>query len=147
MLARPDHAVTWGVHPMTLDTAIARFRRRQQDLFRDEAILLRPATSGVLDPGTDAYTPNAATVVYSGPCLFQPEQLAGTDAVIGDEQVRKRRTRVTFPADTDIHVDDVVAPSKSTYDSSLVEATFRVTDVLRDGWQIARVVIVEEVIE
>jgi hypothetical protein len=132
---------------MTVDTAIAYFRRRQQDLFRDEATVSRPGTGGSIDPDTDVYTPNTGGAVYAGPCLLRALAWEGTDAFIGDDQHRKRRVRAKFPVDTDIQVDDVVVPSASTYDPSLVDISFRVTDAFRDGWQIARVAIIEEVIE
>ena len=132
---------------MSVDTAIARFRQRQRDVLRDEATVTRPGVGGTLDSVTGVWTPAADVDVYTGPCLLRALAWEGTDAIIGDDLARKRRVRAKFPVDTDIQVDDIVVPTASTYDLSLIGVSFRVTDGFRDGWQIARVAILEEVIE
>lgn len=130
---------------MTVDAAIARFRRRQGDLLRDEATVTRPAATGVLNTSDNSWTPATATFVYEGPCLLRAFTWEGTDVQYGDIEVRLRRVRAKFPPDTDIEFDDVVVPTASIYDESLVGVAFRVTDSFRDGWQIARVCILEEI--
>lgn len=130
---------------MTVDTAVARFRRRQADLFRDTGTLSRPAGSGTLNTSTGDYVAASATVVYSGPCLIRAFTWEGTDVDFGDIEVRLRRARVKFPADTDLRKDDIFVASASTFDESLVGVSFRCTDAFRDGWQIARVGIFEEI--
>jgi len=133
---------------MTVDTAIARFRRRQADVFRDTATVTRPGTAdGTIDPTTGVYTPPTTTTVYQGPCLLRGFAWEGTDAQYGDIEVRLRRVRCKFPVDSDIRMDDVVVPSASVYDPSLVGKSFRVTDAPGDGWQISRWTIVEEITE
>lgn len=132
---------------MSLDSAIARFRRRQAAVFRDTATVTRPVAGGTLDPATGVWTPAADVDVYDGPCLLRALAWEGTDAIIGDDLARKRRVRAKFPVDTDMQVDDVVVPTASTYDPSLIGVSFRVSDVFRDGWQIVRTAILEEVIE
>jgi hypothetical protein len=42
-------------------------------------------------------------------------------------------------------MDDVVVPSASIFDPSMVGVAFRVTDAPSDGWQIVRWVILEEI--
>jgi hypothetical protein len=69
----------------------------------------------------------------------------GTDQEVGGDDIRLRMFQVKFPVDTAAEVYDVVRPTVSTYDSSLVGRSFWVTDVGRDGWQIARWVICKEV--
>jgi hypothetical protein len=130
---------------MTLDAAIARFRQRQADLFRDEATVDRPAGTGSLNTTTGDWTPSASSEVYSGPCLIRAFVWEGTDVEVGGTEVRLRRIRAKFPVDTDIQVHDMIVPTTSTYDESMVGVSFRVTDAFRDGWQIARVCIAEEV--
>lgn len=131
---------------MTLDAAIARFRRRQADLFRDTARVSRRSTSsGTLDTSSNVYTPATVTVVYEGPCLMRAFTWEGTDVQYGDAEVRLRRLRAKFPVGSDIVLDDVVVATESIFDESLVGVSFRVTDSFRDGWQIARVAILEEI--
>lgn len=131
---------------MTVDSARARFERRQRDLFRDEATVTRPATTGTLNPTTGAWTPNAATTIYEGECLLRGFAWEGTDVEVGGVEVRLRRLRAKLPVNTDIRKDDMIVPTSSMYDSSLVGKSFRVTDVVRDGWQITRWAIAEEVL-
>jgi hypothetical protein len=133
---------------MSLDTAISRFRRRQADLFRDTATVKRPSTTdGTLDPVTGEWTPATATTIYTGACLIRAFVWEGTDVSVGGTEVRLRRVRAKFPVDIDIQHDDMIIPTASTYDESLIGVSFRVTDSFRDGWQIARVCIAEEVTE
>lgn len=131
---------------MTLGAFIARSRRRQADLFVDEATVSRPVAGGTVSTSTNVYTPTTPTTVYSGPCLLRAFTWEGTSTGYGDTEVRLRRVRAKFPVDTDIDYDDIVVPTTSVYDESLVGVGFRVTDFFRDGWQIARVAILEEIL-
>lgn len=131
---------------MTIDGAIARFQRRTQDLFRDEAtVSRRPTTAGTISTSDSVLTPAATTETYSGPCQLRAFAWQGNDSRYGDSPIRLRQLRAKFPPDTDIVYNDIVVPTASTYDESLVGVSFRVTDSFRDGWQIARVVILEEI--
>lgn len=130
---------------MSVDSARQYFETRQRDLFRDTAVLERPSSSVTFNSTTGTYDPDAPTVIYTGACLIRGFAWEGTDLESGGEELRMRRYRVKFPADTAALVDDIVRPTASTYDSSLVGRSFRVTDVPRDGWQISRAVIVEEI--
>jgi len=130
---------------MSIHTAVARFRQRQADLFTDEATIRRPSTSGSLNPTTNVWTPTAATQIYSGVCLIRAMAWEGTDAEVGAIETRLRRYRAKFPVDTSIEKDDIITPTESTYDASLIGRFFRVTDVIRDGWEISRWAICEEV--
>jgi len=128
---------------MSLDAAIARFRSRQVALFRDEATVTRGAAGGTLNPDTGVWTPAAGSTIYDGPCLIRSASV-GIDVQLGGSEVRLRQVQVKFPADTPVQVDDTVTATESTYDAALVGVPFRVTDVFCDGWQIARVCILEE---
>ena len=130
---------------MSVDTAIARFRQRQQDLFRDAATVERPAGTATFNATTGEETPDPATQTYSGPCLIRGTTWEGTDAEVGGDAIRLRVFQVKFPPDTDVEIHDVVTPTASTYDSSLVGRSFWVTDVGRDGWQISRWAICKEI--
>jgi hypothetical protein len=130
---------------MTVDTARAYFESRQVALFRDEATVTRGTGTQVYDPGTGLVVTTPGAEVYSGPCLLRQMAWQGSDVSVGETESRLRPMRVKFPKDTDIDKDDTIVPSASTYDESLIGRSFRVTDVFRDGWQIVRTVICEEV--
>lgn len=130
---------------MTVDSLRARFERRQRDVFRDAAKLTRPSTTTTLDTTSGVETPTAATLIYEGPCLIRGFAWEGTDVIVGGTETRLRRARVKFPTNTSCQIDDIVTPTQSTYDPSLVDVTLRVTDVPRDGWQISRWAICEEI--
>ena len=131
---------------MTLESAIAHFRTRQQDLFRDTATVTRAIGEPAFNPETGEPT-HGTSVVYSGRCLLRGLDWQGSDRGYGDVEVRLRGIRGKFPPDTPIKFNDLITPDSSTYDANLVGVVFRVTDVVRDGWQIARVVIAEEVFD
>lgn len=130
---------------MSVDSAISRFRRRQAALFRDTATLERPSSSSSLNTSTGDYTPGAATLIHTGACLIRGMGWEGMDAETGGNEVRLRRYRVKFAVDIAAQVDDIVTATASTYDSSLIGLPLRVTDVVRDGWQISRWMICEEI--
>lgn len=132
---------------MSLDTAVRRFQRRQAAVFRDTATITRLGEGGILNPDTGVWTPVAVTTVYDGPCLLRSFTWQGTDVQSGDVEVRLRGVRAKFPVNTDIQMDDIVIPTASKYDPSLIDISFRVTDVARDGWQISRWTICEEIVE
>lgn len=134
---------------MSVDTAVTYFRRRQQELFRDEATVSRPTPNdaGVINTSSNVWTPTAATVIYTGPCLLRAFTWQGTSDESADQYVRVRGLVAKFPVDTDIRRDDTIVASVSTYDVSLIGIGFRVTDAFRDGWQIVRKIICEEITE
>jgi hypothetical protein len=130
---------------MSVDTAIAYFRQRQQDLFRDAATVERPTGTTTFNPTTGAEEPDPPTLMYSGECLIRGTTWEGTDVEVGGDAIRLRVFQAKFPPDTDVEVHDIVTPTASIYDSSLVGRSFWVTDVGRDGWQIARWAICKEI--
>lgn len=132
---------------MSVDSAIAHFRRRQAAVFRDHAILERPSGTTSFDPATGIETPDPPTEIHDGPCLIRAFKWEGTDVEAGGVENRLRRFQVKFGVDVDARNGDIVRPTSSTCDASFVGLSFRVTDVARDGWQISRWIICEEVIE
>lgn len=129
---------------MSLDSVRARFERRQADLFRSEAIVTRPGSGATINTSSGVMTPSSPSVVYEGDCLIRGFKWEGTDVTAGGTEDRFRRYQVKFPKDATIQIDDQIKPTSSTFDSSLVGRTMRVTDVARDAWQISRWVIAEE---
>jgi hypothetical protein len=131
---------------MSLQTAIAYFRSRQASLFVDTATVYRPTTGGTFTSGS-VWVPTVATILYTGPCLMRAFTWEGTGVESADQPVRLRGLFAKFPVDTDIEMDDVVVASASTYDASLVGVGFKVTDAFRDGFQICRKAILQEITE
>lgn len=131
---------------MSLDTAIERFRRKQEELFRDEGTVTRLASEGAWNQVTGRYGADTSTEVYDGPCQIRPaEGLVGTDAQVGQKEVRLKDFVLKLPVDTPVREGDTFTCTASEYDADLVSKSFRITDVLRDGRQIARVCVMEEV--
>jgi hypothetical protein len=132
---------------VSIHTAIAHFRGEQRVLMLDTATVSRPGEGGTLDPNTGVWTPATTTTVYSGSCLLRAFKWEGTDVQYGDVEVRMRGMEAKFPVDTPIRLDDIIVPTSSTYDTSLIGISFRVTDVKRDGFQISRFCICQEITE
>ena len=131
---------------MTLDTAIARWRSREQRLFRSTCTVTRAAAGRTFDPSTNTYTAAAAATVYSGPCMVRRTDRSGNDTEAGEREVRLQDLEVKLPADTAVAEGDVVTVTASP-DPALVGKTLRVTDVLSDDWQVNRRLAVEEVVK
>lgn len=129
---------------MTVDTAIARFRRRQQDLFRDELTVTRTVGEPEWDINTGEPL-HTTTVTYIGSGLVRAQNWQGTKTMYGGDPVTVGDTFARFPPDADVDYGDTITVTASTYDEALVGRTFRVIRPLRDGWQIARKCIVEEI--
>ncbi len=124
---------------MTVDTAIRRFRRRQEDVFRSTATVTRASTTASTLDANLVLQVAAPSEVYSGPCWIRPSLTwEGRDDRYGGELVHSRRLKAKFPADVDIRINDIVTPDSSDYDDSLVGVAFRVTDLFPDDWQICR---------
>jgi hypothetical protein len=107
---------------------------------------VRLSSDSALNEETGQETPEEPTLIYEGPCHVRATAATGRrDAQAGEREVRLSALRAKFPSDTPVEVDDQLEVTASTYDSGLVGRTFRVTDVLWDAWQIARVAMLEEV--
>lgn len=132
---------------MSIHTAVAFFRAEQRALMLDTATVTRPGEGGTLNPVSGAWTPAATTAVYTGACLLRAFKWEGTDIPYGDVEVRMRGLEAKFPVDTAIEQDDIIVPTASTYDESLIGVSFRVTDVKRDGFQVCRFCICQEIVE
>lgn len=130
---------------MSLDTALARWRSREQTQFRSTCTVTR-ASGGprTFDPVANDYADPAPTTVYDGPCKVRRSATAGIDTEVAGREVRLQDLEVILPADTAVAEGDTVTVSSSP-DPALAGKTLRITDVLSDDWQINRVVAVEEV--
>lgn len=132
---------------MGLDQAIERFRRKQRALFRDQGRIDRPSDTVSFDEITGEETPDPPAVIYEGPLQVRPAtRRSGRDLQVGETEVRASDFELKLPVNTAVIENDVLTLTASSFDTELVGRTFRLTDVLRDGRQIARVAMLEEVI-
>lgn len=129
---------------MTLDSAIARFRAREQQLMRSECTVER-ATAGSYDPETMTWS-NTPETVYQGICQVRPGGLQGGDENQGDDETRSLTYTIKVIADTPVQTGDVVTVTSSK-DAGMVGRVFRITDVPADEWQINRKCSAEEVVQ
>jgi len=130
---------------MTVDSVIAHFRRREEGLFSEEVRVTRSTGEGVLDTETGKVTDPEPEEIYEGPGQVRSWPWQGTDVTVGEGEVRIRRAQAKLPHDTEVRKDDIVEVLESRHDAGLVGRSYRVTDVLHDGWQITRKVIAEDV--
>lgn len=130
---------------MGIDQAIARARRRQRALFRDEGRLERPSKTKTRNEATGDETPDDPELIYEGPLQLRPSERVGRDLITGERRVRELVFEAKFPVDTAAREGDVLTMTASAYDAGLPGRTFRVADVPVDGRQIARKVVLEEV--
>lgn len=121
---------------MTLDTAIARFRAHEQDLFRSECVL------EWADPDGDG----TVTTLYTGGCMIRPAGTVGSDQDQGDNETRVGDYTVKFPADTTVQIGAVVTVTSSP-DGGMAGRYFRLTDIPSDDWQVNRKCAAEEVLQ
>ena len=128
---------------MTLSTHLEFFRQQETDLFSETLTVTRPG-EGSYTAATQTYTAGG-TSVYSGGGKIRVQRGVGYDLAVGGGDARLHALTLTLPADTAIAKNDTVTVSASEHDADLVGRTYRITDVLRDGWQITRKAMIEEV--
>lgn len=129
---------------MSIETAIARFRDRQAGQFSEDVVVYRQVGELSTNPTTGAVT-RTFTEVYDGPCKIRPADRSGNDVRAGETEVRTLDMVGKFPVDTALRKDDVVDVEDSTFDATMVGRRYRVTEAPADGWQIAKVVRLEEI--
>jgi hypothetical protein len=74
---------------------------------------------------------------FNGPCLVRPEGEIQTVAVGGVERPILSYD-VTFPADADVSLGDVLVLDDVPFDPALSGASINLTDVPLDSWAVAR---------
>lgn len=128
---------------MTVETAIAYFRRRERQLMTSTVEVTRVTGPPSYDPDTGTVTEPLATV-YQGDALVRMNAWEGHDVQAGDTEVRLRTARAKLPANTLVLRDDRLRVIASK-DARLVGRVYRITDVLVDDWQVSCAVFLEEV--
>lgn len=79
--------------------------------------------------------PNMVTV-FAGPVLVRPEGDVRFVAVGGTE-FPQRSFDVTFPAESDVVLGDLLTLTDCPFDAVLIGQPIRITDVRHDSWQVA----------
>lgn len=130
---------------MSVDTAITRFREAQADQFTQTATVTRPTGDVEFDEDTGLETRPADVIATGEPCKTTAVEQIGTDRTVGHADVRFNDLMVKFRHDLDVQRNDIVTITDSVYNPADIGLTYRVTDIDRREWQIARRCIVEEI--
>lgn len=128
---------------MSVATAIARFRSKQAEQFGETVTVGRQVGELATDADTGAVT-RTFTTVYAGRCKIRPAGHVGSDVRAAETELRRIEMIAKFPVNQDIRKDDVVTVTASKFDTTMVGRQYRVTEHPADGWQIAKVVGLEE---
>lgn len=129
---------------MSVDSAITRFRRRQAAQFSDRATIRRPVGEMGFDEDTGLASQEYETVGTNRPCKVVRDDRAGRNVNAGETTLLVSSRLVRFPPEEDAEVNDVVTITSSTYNPTDVGRSWRVADIERHTWQIARSCYVEE---
>lgn len=130
---------------MSLQHAIAFFRDAERRGAFTETVEVTRKT-GVEDFVDGEYVPASSTVVYAGAGRIRSQgNHVGYDSQVGGSDVRFNRFVMNVEAGTDLAVDDRVLVTSARFDGEMVGRTFRITDVLLDGFTIHRRAMLEEV--
>lgn len=104
-------------------------------LLTDACTVKRATGEHTFDEETGIETREYVTV-YTGPVLMRPE---GDVTLVnaGGATWPVRPLEITFPAESDVKINDVMTVTASSGDPGLVGAEIGINDVRRDSWQIA----------
>ena len=131
---------------MSVDTALARFRKKQAEQFDTDAEVWRPDGEPVFDPDTEVYD-QPQILVYEGPCKVRPDSNRSTDDTeAGETLIGKPDFAVKLPVDADVQRDDVIVVTASKHDPGMVGHRYTVRKCQNDEWKIAQVAICEEIL-
>jgi hypothetical protein len=131
---------------MSVDAAVTRFRRRQAAQFTDRATIRRPVGEMTFDESTGLASQEYETVGTNRPCKFVRDDRAGRDVTAGDTTVLVASIVCRFPVEEDVELHDVLTVTASAYNPTDVGRSWRVADLERHTWQIARNCVVEEIV-
>lgn len=98
-------------------------------LMTDTCTLTRPTgQGGVYDPGSDTWTPDTATAVWSGPCRIRPAAAASAEA--GTQAATVAAFTVSLPVDAaPPQPGDLITVTTAPGDPALPGTVLRVTAV------------------
>lgn len=132
---------------MTIDSFIARMRRRHVEVSRGACVITRPSGQApVYDPATHDYTPPAAVQVYEGSCNIVPLQSFAVVDEQASERVHMQMHSVRLPYDSpEMRVGDLIEVTDSL-DAELVGRTLVVREVPYSDYLVSRRLVAELVI-
>lgn len=129
---------------MSIESALARFRKRQAAQFTQTADIDRPIGEAEFDP-TTGFTTQPVLRIRSGiGCKLTSNARQGEDVQAGETEVRLVDHTIKFDVGIDIEKDDLVTITNSKFNTADIGVQYRVTDVDRREWQISRRCVVEE---
>lgn len=130
---------------MSVDSALRRFRGKQAEQFTQTARIDRPIGLPVYDPETRT-TSQPVRTIGTKACKTTNQDINGVDVQVGETTVRTVVNLVKFEPGTDLENRDLITIVSSKYNPSDVARQYRVLDVDRREWQIARRATIEEVV-
>lgn len=131
---------------MSVERALTRFRRRQAEQLTASAHIDRPLGPPAWDPESQATVTPVSRAYANRRCKVTSLEAEGTDRTTGQSEARFVGHLIKFDPDTDVRPGDLVTVVSSRHNPLDVGITYRVTDIDRREWQIARRCIVEEVV-
>lgn len=129
---------------MSVDSAIARFRKRQADQFTQTCRIDRPVGETYYDPDAQESVQPVEPLYAAVPCKVTSNDRSGEDVQAGETEVRLLDVTIKFPVDTDVAMDDIVTITASKFHPLSVGKQYRITDVDDREWQISRRCVIEE---
>lgn len=106
-------------------------RRRTTDRMVDACKIWKPGAP-VVDPVTKKASRSAGELKYEGPCRFW-EVSAGSQVIIGDEQVTMTNAYLSVPYNTPVPESDDIVQITASDDPDLVGRTVHIISMVRGG--------------
>jgi hypothetical protein len=97
----------------------------------DQCVVFTPGVM-VNDPATHRSKRSNPVIKYQGKCRFWEVQ-AGSQSVIGDQQVVVTQSYLSLPYDAPVPESDDIVQIVQSADSDLVDRTVQVVSVVRGG--------------
>lgn len=129
---------------MAVDTAIAHFRRREQNLAAlagSTVEVTRPGESaGIFDYDTLTWSnPDDVVDVHMGPAIIRPATATASETDAAGQEISQGRWEVkVFDLDTVFELGDQVTVTASDQDPTLEGRVLTVKHIPHDDWLIAR---------
>lgn len=129
---------------MTIQRAIDFFRREERALMTSTVTVVRDNGEPTFNSSTGAYS-QPETTVYTGDALIRTNAWQGSDAAVGETEIRLRPWRVKLPHDAAALQKDDRATITASDSTALVGRVLRITDFYGDDWSPSAPYFAEEV--